>query len=145
MAVVITPKDWGPFMWHTMYVIAIAAPDKPSEEECRAWSNFIRALEFLLACGFCRTEFKKIIEDNPPEKQCGRVRMVQWVLDAHNSVRSRQGKPPLAMPDVQRMIVVNHQKQQQTMLTRDSMYVAAGLLLGLLLAGSVVWWRQRAS
>jgi len=109
----ITPKDWGPFVWHVMYVFAVAMPDQPSPDEKKAFAQFIRSLPNLLPCSICRNEFAKVIQENPPSKSTeSREEMVHWVLMAHNKVRARQGKQPLTTNDVTTMIIDNHRKNQ---------------------------------
>ena len=135
---VITPKDWGPLMWHTLFIVAIAMPVDPTKEEQRAFVEHVAALEHILPCITCRIEFTKILAASPPRKAAkgGRDAMVNWVLDAFNSVRARQNKPPLDMADVQQMIVNNHKKQQAAVPLTPAVLVSIVGLIVLVVGGA---------
>lgn len=142
--VVVTPEDWGPFLWHMMYVVAIGMPagdQGPSKEEQRGFRRLVDGLGATLPCSVCRTHFVNHIKQNPVDDSVTDTRdhMVSWVLGSHNAVRERQGKAPMHSGDIQRMIVDNHAKNKPQ--TADlALRYGAPLVLGLVLGAGAVWW-----
>jgi hypothetical protein len=123
-----------------MYVVAVAMPEKPSADEKKAFGRFVRSLPFLLPCGVCRNEFAKTIEDSSPDDHTGsRTEMLLWVLNAHNSVRARQNKPPLQTSDVTKMIIRNHKRNQAW---PPYVYVSLGMGLAFMLVAAFVAFKM---
>lgn len=111
--VTITPKDWGPFMWHTLYVIAIAMPATPSDDERAGFVDLIEGLKRVVPCGLCRAHFTEYIGKHRVSRAArSRDGMLKWVLGAENAVRARQDKPLRTLDDIQSLLVGNHSRLQ---------------------------------
>jgi len=135
---IITPEDWGPFLWHMLYVIAIGMPPKPSTEEKAGFESVIAGLAQTLPCSICRNDFSKYVKAHPVATD-SRDDMVSWVMGAHNDVRKRQGKTPLTSSDVQQMLVDNHARNKPSAGDLGVRY-GVPLVCGALLGAGVVYW-----
>jgi hypothetical protein len=50
---------WGPSLWHFLHTMSFNYPVHPTEEEKKSYSSFIKSLEFILPCKYCRLNLKK--------------------------------------------------------------------------------------
>ena len=141
--VVVTPDDWGVFLWHMMYIVSVGmsgGEKGPSSAEQEGFKEFIQGLSKVLPCSLCRSHFAKQIKTHPIDKKVTQSRdgMIRWVLRAHNDVRRRQGKPLLETGDIHRMIVQNHSNQNPQILDKLQMY-GPPLLLGIGVGAGLMW------
>jgi hypothetical protein len=95
------PNEWGPVLWNTLHVLAERCGNiHPSVdvEQARCFDYIINALPFILPCAECSEHARTYIASRPfhsvgktGRDLSGYVRM--WLLEFHNTVRLRQGKP----------------------------------------------------
>lgn len=143
-AMVLTPKDWGPHYWFVFYTTAIAAPEKPSEDEQKAFVGFAESFQFILPCSICKNHYKEILKTHPPSQAApkGREGWIEWVLLAHNSVRARQQKTQVTHQDVRHILGGMVHRQQDY----DRVWwfaVALSLVLGGFLAYNFIVKKKR--
>lgn len=79
-------KVWGSPLWLFLHIISLNyTPDKKA-----GYKRFFKALQFVLPCGACRTNYKKILKEKLPLEDyvfsC-RESMAMWVFLLHNHVQ----------------------------------------------------------
>ena len=50
---------WGPNLWHVLHTISFNYPVKPTEKDKKRYMNFIKSLQYVLPCRYCRDNLKK--------------------------------------------------------------------------------------
>ncbi len=88
------PQIWGPSGWHFIHSVAIAFPDKPTEEQKKSYQEFFTNLGEVLPCELCNENYNQKIKDNPPPLDTPE-KMFEWTVDLHNQVNKQNGKPEL--------------------------------------------------
>lgn len=95
------PSFWGNYVWSFLFIVALGYPSNASATERVSMVNTLRSLEDLLPCKTCRTNYKKEIENNPPEPHVGSsAELLQYINDLRNTVARRLGKPERLLSDV---------------------------------------------
>jgi hypothetical protein len=95
------PNEWGPILWNILHILAErCGRDHPTvdTEQARCFDYVIQALPFILPCAECSEHAHTYIASRP-FRSLGKtgaelstyVRL--WLLEFHNTVRLRQGKP----------------------------------------------------
>lgn len=95
MGVVDTQMDiriWGPHAWEFMHAASFAFPPNPSWEERQAYGMFYHQIAKILPCEECRAHFTATLTNMPPQTQ-SRDTLTKWLVDVHNAVNVRLGKP----------------------------------------------------
>ena len=95
------PSVWGPFFWHTIHIVAIGYPKKPTYIDKKCAKEFYESLAYLIPCSVCRTHYKEHITSNPLTPFLdSRTDLIKWTVDIHNSVNKMLGKPEWSMEEV---------------------------------------------
>ena len=86
---------WGPSAWKFLHALSFAYPEKdPSSEHKQAVLNLFASLKYLLPCGECCAHYCSTYDSDTLKKSLGsREDLSKWLVDFHNSVNSRLGKP----------------------------------------------------
>lgn len=85
---------WGNHGWKFLHAISFAYPDNPSEEHRQAALNLFQSLKYLLPCGECCGHYcSGLSKTNLEEVVKSRESLSRWLVDFHNSVNDRLGKP----------------------------------------------------
>lgn len=90
-----TPIDinvWGPATWNFMHVYSFEYPTRPSVEQRQRALAMLQTIHANLPCNTCRTHFGKILSEHEPRLESGDA-FARWMVDAHNMVNRRLGKP----------------------------------------------------
>lgn len=89
-------RFWGPPFWETMHQISFNYPQiNPSEENKKAVKTWFTTLQHLLPCESCRIHFANLLKDYPIQLQ-NRDSLTRWLVEIHNRVNDRLGKPRMA-------------------------------------------------
>lgn len=85
---------WGPGLWHFLHVISFNYPIEPTEEHKQQYYDFMKQLEFILPCRYCRDNYKKNIRDVPLNKSVFRSRdtFSRYVYRLHEHINTMLGK-----------------------------------------------------
>lgn len=79
-------KVWGPPMWMVLHMIAL----NYSPEKKNGYKKFFNSLKYVLPCGACRDNYKKILKTKLPLDdyvfKC-RQSMAMWSFLLHNQVQ----------------------------------------------------------
>ena len=95
----LTKNQWGPKLWDFLHACSFAFPDNPTPEQTQAFEKLLEALRVLLPCPNCRQHYNEFIEENPAPATCG-VQLQKWLVDFHNDVNERLGKPRMSLDSV---------------------------------------------
>jgi len=85
-------SEWGPAAWKFLHAITFSYPDNPNLSEQRDAENLFSSLKSLLPCEACRNHYVSEISVNPPDTR-SRATLSAWLVDLHNRVNLRLGKP----------------------------------------------------
>ena len=90
----IPPSTWGPFFWHTMHLVALGYPSKPTYAEKRAAKEFFESFTHLIPCPTCKMHYAEHLKNNPLTPSLDtRHDLFQWTIRIHNLVNKDLGKP----------------------------------------------------
>lgn len=85
---------WGPSIWHFLHTMSFNYPVKPTDDDKRHYSDFIKSLQHVLPCRHCRenlvNNFKVF-----PLKPChmeSRAAFSRYVYGLHETVNKMLGK-----------------------------------------------------
>jgi hypothetical protein len=88
------PETWGPFFWHTIHIVALGYPSKPSYAHKKAAKEFYESLKILIPCPECRNHYVKYLEILPLTPHLdSRDDLFKWTVLLHNEVNKSLGKP----------------------------------------------------
>jgi len=85
---------WGPPMWHFLHTMSFNYPVNPTAEDKRNYSAFIRGMQHVLPCKYCRINLKTNLK-NHPLRAChlaSREAFSKYVYDLHEIVNKLLGK-----------------------------------------------------
>eukprot|EP01130_Rhizamoeba_saxonica_P002000 TRINITY_DN11811_c0_g1_i1.p1 TRINITY_DN11811_c0_g1~~TRINITY_DN11811_c0_g1_i1.p1 ORF type:complete len:150 (+),score=28.80 TRINITY_DN11811_c0_g1_i1:37-486(+) len=84
--------ELGQSGWTLLHTIAAYYPSKPTNEERRNTSKFLKYFAKTFPCDWCGDDFAKIMDEHPPKLDNYRE-FSQWMCEAHNTVNHNLGKP----------------------------------------------------
>ena len=85
-------EDLGTGTWGLLHSIAANFPEKPSTVEKVQARRFFDALGDLYPCTVCKEDFRREIDEHPPDVS-SREALSVWVCERHNEVNAKLGKP----------------------------------------------------
>lgn len=95
------PKIWGEWFWMSMYSVSYSYPSNPSSKEIMSAKEYFLSLQFLLPCGDCRDEYKKIVKQIQLQHHLlSRGDLLSWVNKVHNAVNASLGVKSRELNDV---------------------------------------------
>lgn len=94
-------SQWGGHFWQTMHVVTYAYPENPTPDDKKKIEDFFVAISHVLPCDICRTHFSKMLIDYPlSEVNSSRTSLTRWLIDRHNAVNARIGKPIVSYDEI---------------------------------------------
>lgn len=98
----ISPSLWGPHCWKFLHFLTLSYPDNPSNEDKIKIKNFVLSLKDVLPCETCRHHFHKNLDRFPVTETVlsSRYNLVNWLLNVHNEVNSRNNKKQYSYDDL---------------------------------------------
>jgi len=95
------PSVWGPFFWHTIHIVALGYPKKPSYIDKKCAKEFYESLVYLIPCAICREHYKVHLSSNPLTPFLdSREDLLKWTINIHNNVNKMLGKPEWTREEV---------------------------------------------
>lgn len=85
-------RFWGPSFWSTMEFVCFNYPAQPTEQQKTQTLQFFQSIARVLPCESCKTHFIELIKKYPPTLS-NRDQLSRWIVDMHNHVNQRLGKP----------------------------------------------------
>ena len=90
-------SEWGPRAWAVLHTFAAAWKDNPTAADRRAMYAFLTSFGPALPCPKCGAHFQECVrrDVSSPESPvlASRQTLSQWLVDVHNEVNRRLGKP----------------------------------------------------
>ena len=85
---------WGPPLWHFLHTMSFNYPINPTTEEKKHYMEFIKSLEYILPCKYCRVNFKKNLKTLPLtlEVMKSRYTFSKYVFDLHELINKMLNK-----------------------------------------------------
>ena len=88
------PSSWGPFFWHSMHIVALGYPSKPTYGHKKAAKEYYESLVFLIPCPICREHYSEFLKTMPITPFLDRRDdLFKWTVELHNNVNEKLGKP----------------------------------------------------
>ena len=84
--------EWGPCAWKFLHAVSFASPKSPSPVEQQMYRTFFNDIANILPCALCKKHYQEFLHEHPVETQ-SRESLTRWLVEAHNSVNVRTGKP----------------------------------------------------
>jgi len=85
---------WGPPLWHFLHTMSFNYPINPTTEEKKHYMEFIKSLEYILPCKYCRVNFKKNLKTLPLtlEVMKSRYTFSKYVFELHELINKMLNK-----------------------------------------------------
>ena len=85
---------WGPNMWHVLHTISFNYPVNPTKEEKKRYMEFIKSLQYVLPCRYCRINVKKNLKTLKfsIKDMKNRDSFSRFIYKLHNLVNKMLGK-----------------------------------------------------
>lgn len=96
-----SPLMWGKEAWRFIHFVALSFPDDPTEKQKKSYYNFFASLQDVLPCPTCAKNFKKKMDEKPPNME-NRQTLFRWTVDIHNSVNVENGKEIMSYEDAEK-------------------------------------------
>ena len=86
---------WGPPLWHFLHTMSFNYPVEPTEKDKKYYKDFIKSMEKILPCKYCRDNYKSNLKNVPLNSNAlkNRENFSRWMYDFHNEVNRRLNKP----------------------------------------------------
>jgi len=88
--------SWGPAVWHSLHMISFNYPTNPTEKDKRVYSSFIKSLQHVLPCKYCRINLKKNLKQLPLTNNVmkNRESFSRYIYKLHELINTMLNKPP---------------------------------------------------
>lgn len=85
---------WGPSLWHFLHTMSFNFPVKPTKKDKVSYMNFVKSLENILPCKYCRLNLKKNLKNTnfSMNKMKNRQTFSRYMYDLHNHINTMLGK-----------------------------------------------------
>ena len=147
------PSVWGPFFWHTMHILALSYPEKPTYAQKRAAKDFYESLAHLIPCPKCREHYSKHLQKMPISPHLDRREdLFRWTVNVHNEVNKLLGKPTISEKESVLFYKRIGVRERSPVINQDDLdeidmrsMVKGGLIGGgaVFFAGVLLWWTTR--
>jgi hypothetical protein len=95
---------WGPSGWTFLHTLTFIYPDKPSYNDKVKMQNFMKSINSILPCKYCRISFTKYTQNLPIDNYLdSRDSLIEWLYKIHNKVNKKlriQGFCKYDNPDI---------------------------------------------
>ena len=85
---------WGPNMWHFLHTVSFNYPIKPTANDKKNYIIFIKSLQNILPCIYCRVNLKKNLKTLKFNKSVMKNRdsFSRWMYKLHNHINKMLNK-----------------------------------------------------
>ena len=147
------PSVWGPLFWHTMHIMALSYPEKPTYAHKRAAKDFYESLAHLIPCPKCREHYSTHLQKAPISPHLDRrIDLFRWTVNVHNVVNKSLDKPSVSEKEAILFYerigargttpVINQEILDET----DMRSMVKGGIIGggvVLAAAALLWWTTK--
>ena len=107
-----TKDQFGPDFWSVMEELAIGYPVQASADQQASMKLLFSKLAEHFPCKECAVHFQEGVSKMPQSALQGRKSLLNWVINFHNSVNARRGKPELSMQDALQSIGTKYKRRE---------------------------------
>ena len=151
----IPPTTWGPFFWHTMHIVALGYPTKPTYAEKRAAKEFYESFTHLIPCPTCKLHYAENLKELPVGPSLDtKEDLFRWTVQMHNKVNKQLGKQEYTeldaiafyhrLGEMGRSPVWTPQDMQAVFFSDAFKYGGSALAVALVLGGVAYWWTSKS-
>lgn len=97
------PDIWGRGTWILLHCMTATYPLRVTQRIRDRYGAFLHILAQTLPCRLCRLHSRRFITRHPPRLE-DRSAFMHWMIDFHNYVNRRLGKPVLSYDVALRLI-----------------------------------------
>jgi hypothetical protein len=148
-------RVWGPNAWDFMHTVTFSYPESPTTEEMTNMKHFFYSTSEVLPCTKCRSHFSRLVHTEYPitDHLTSKETLSKWLVEAHNLVNDRLGKPRLSYDFVRQKYEYMADKcevkildtcQPATVKRKWIIGVITGIV-GVLLIVCICYWMRRRS
>lgn len=103
----VNPAKWGPSTWEVMHTITFSYPEDPSPEQQQEAISLFMSMAKMLPCDTCAAHFEQAITETLPIQNHvdSRDSLSRWLVEVHNLVNRRLGKPELSYEEAKEIYV----------------------------------------
>lgn len=85
---------WGPSLWHYLHTMSFNYPVNPTKQDKEKYMRFMRLLQFVLPCKYCRMNLKNNFKALPLTQSVMKNRNTfsKYLYDLHEHVNKMLGK-----------------------------------------------------
>jgi Erv1 / Alr family len=95
-----TPEGWGPYVWATIHLVCIGAPDVLDGQTQMQFRSFLNSLQYVIPCAECRAHLKQNLEQLPVDPHLASSKeLFAWSVNLHNLVNQQLGKPQVSQEE----------------------------------------------
>lgn len=97
----IPPQNWGPFVWASIHLIALGAPQRFDGSNQAPYVQFFQNLPYILPCQKCKEHLIEHLKTHSVDTAVsgGRDTLFRWTVDLHNIVNRSLGKEEMTLED----------------------------------------------
>jgi hypothetical protein len=81
---------WGPALWHVLHTLSFNYPTSPTDADKKHYSQFIKSLQYVLPCKYCRTNLTENFKKCPilPTTMENRDSFSRYVYNLHETINT---------------------------------------------------------
>lgn len=97
----IAPQNWGPFVWASIHLICLGAPERFDGSNQAPYLQFFQNLPYVLPCQKCKEHLLEHLKSHSLDAAVsgGRSTLFRWSVDLHNIVNRSLGKAVMSYED----------------------------------------------
>lgn len=96
----IVPKQWGPYVWATIHLVCMGAPDVLDAMQQIQYKAFFQSLPFVIPCSSCSTHLIENYKLIPfDDRLTGNKDLFRWSVELHNLVNQQLNTPAMTFDD----------------------------------------------
>lgn len=117
----LTPEYWGPYVWASIHLICLGAPETLDAAQQQAYRNFFQQLPYVIPCSTCAQHLQENLAKVSIENSlAGRDDLFAWSVRLHNLVNQQLKKPTLELADAKK-----HWESVCSVVSHDSVVCAS--------------------
>lgn len=93
---------WGPAGWTFLHAVSYTMPNKPTSAQRKQYNAFFERVGDVLPCPKCSKHYKNFWNKSKPDCS-SKEKTINWLIDLHNDVNKRNGKPVMDRKEVDEM------------------------------------------
>lgn len=136
----IAPNHWGPYVWASIHLICLGAPDTLDAAQQQAYKSFFTQLPYVIPCTTCASHLKENLQKVPIDNALtGREDLFAWSVRLHNLVNQQLGKPTMDLAKARETWMTpkveneGHARVHHASSPKNVLYLLSGIAIGAML------------